>query len=144
VPAGAGSKGEPASKPSVSPGGEWQGSVGDLTNRLWDAGTHDAKFSGVALDQATKTVVVYRKGGGSSAAYNAARKTMPGQRVDFRSSLLSATETNKAMATVDKMTADFAAQGLEITSTSTDFKGPVVVHTMQSPVRRARRMRWRR
>src|SRR5690242_18876076 len=37
------------------------------------------------------------------------------------------------MATVDKMTADFAAQGLEITSTSTDFKGSVVVHTMQKP-----------
>jgi hypothetical protein len=117
----------PSAKAAPDPGLVWQASVTTLTNQLWDLGDQDAKFSMIGIDTASQTVTVYRKGGAPANQYaDAAARAH--QKLVFKNAQLTQREANAVMDELDREHGKWSRAGLDITSTTYDGAGPVVVH----------------
>lgn len=97
-------------------------------NKMQDIGQGDALYAMAGVDQATRSVVVWRKGGASSPLYTATQAL--GMPVTFANAELTNAETLAQIDTINSHRDLFAAAGVTVTGVETDWKGPVILDVL--------------
>ncbi|MCW6005694.1 S1 family peptidase [Micromonospora sp. CPCC 205371] len=123
----AGSPARAETPKDIDPASEaWLLSAEATAEGLRKQGDGDAAFATIEIDSKTQKVLVYRKGGGASPRYAAARKET-GVDVEFRAAPLTEKETYDLIERIAAQRDTVAKRGIEITSVTSRWTGPVTI-----------------
>jgi Trypsin len=105
----------------------WQSKLGEVVTGIQEAAKHDSDFYQVTTDPATKTILVYRKGGNAAAIYNSIKLPV-GTRIEYRSAETTLVQANKLMDSIWSKRPSLAAQGVRVTAVMIPAGGAVTVY----------------
>jgi hypothetical protein len=123
----AGSPARAETPKDIDPASEaWLLSAEATAESLRKQGDGDPGFATIEIDSKAQKVLVYRKGGGASSRYAVVRK-QAGVDVEFRSAPLTEKETYDLIARIAGQRGTVAKRGIEITSVTSRWTGPVTI-----------------